>query len=84
MIESFSLLCIYNGIVRLFFILFYLYCIHILELPLGVWRVRIDLGLHLGKLFLLHLFICIIFLFFLVFLRFILLYIDYICEHFGS
>ena len=62
----------------------FLYYIRILELPLEVWRVRIDLGLHSGKLFLPHLFIWIMFLFLLGFLRFILLYIYYICEHFGS
>ena len=62
----------------------FLYCIRILELPLEVWRVGIDLGLHSGKLFLPHLFICIMFLFLLGFLRFILFYIYYICEHFGS
>ena len=66
------------------FLFFILYYIRILELPLEVWRVRIDLGLHSGKLFPPHLFICTIFMFFLGFVRFILLYIYYICEHFGS
>ena len=64
------------------YIYMYVYCIHILELFLEVWIVKIDLGLYSGKLFLPHLFICIMFLFFLGFLRFILFYIYYICDHF--
>ena len=78
--ESFSLLCIYYGVVRLFF----LYCICILELPLEAWKVKIHLVLHSGKLFFPHLFICIMFMFLLGFLRFILFYISYICEHFDN
>ena len=65
------------------YIQIYIYCIRILELPLEVWIVRIDLGPYSSKLFLPHLFICIMILFFLGFLRFILFYIYYICDHFG-
>ena len=79
--KSFSLLCIYFGVIYIY-IYMYVYCIHILELFLEVWIVKIDLGLYSGKLFLPHLFICIMFLFFLGFLRFILFYIYYICDHF--
>ena len=75
---SFLLYCI--SLVREFLLTVYLlwscpfvflYCIRIF-----------DLVLHSGKLFLPHLFICIMFLFLLGFLRFILFYISYICEHF--
>ena len=65
------------------FIYIYIYCIGILELSLEVWIVKIDLGPYSSKLFLSHLFICIMILFFLGFLRFILFYIYYICDHFG-
>ena len=67
-----------------FIYLFIFIYIHILELPLEVWRVKIDLGLHSSNLFLPHLFICILFMFFLGFLRFILFYIYYIWQYFSS
>ena len=82
--KSFSLLCIYFGAVHFYLFFIFLYCNCILELLLEVWRGLIDLGFHLGKLFLSHIFICILFMFFLGFLRLILFYIYYICEHFGS
>ena len=53
------------------------------SLSLEVCIVRIDLGPYSSKLFLSHLFICIMILFFLRFLRFILFYIYYIYDHFG-
>ena len=81
--EFFLTVYLFWGCPLYIYIYRYIYCIRILELPLEVWIVRIDLGPYSSKLFLPHLFMCIMFLFFLGFLRFILFYIYYICDHFG-